>query len=200
MQVRALAPTDAPAYRAMRLRGLRLYPEAFTSSFEEETERSLADTEMRLAADSAVRMWGAFAGTTNGGELAGVFGMERKTGLKNRHKAVLIGMVVAPEFTGQGIARALVEAVLQDAQRMGVELAVLTVTVGNTRARELYAHAGFKSIGIEPDAIRVAGASFGKEHMARVIKPLDPLALSSSPASFIFNVNAGVTQHANRSS
>jgi ribosomal protein S18 acetylase RimI-like enzyme len=161
MHLRRLEPADASAYRALRLRGLKAHPDAFTSSFEEENECAPGDTGRRLAADSPVAMWGAFEGE----ELVGVFGFSRESRFKNRHKATLIGMYVAPEHAGCGIGRALVDAVLTDARRSGIELAVLTVTAGNERARALYARAGFQSIGIEPDAIRVAGASFGKEHL-----------------------------------
>jgi ribosomal protein S18 acetylase RimI-like enzyme len=161
MNLRALEPPDALAYRTLRLRGLHDHPDAFTSSFEEENARPPADARQRLSAASQTRMWGAF----DGSELAGIFGWSREPRLKNRHKAVLVGMYVAPEFAGRGIGRALIEAVVADAQRAGVELAVLTVTAGNARARALYANAGFQTIGIEPDAIRVGSLSYGKEHM-----------------------------------
>jgi hypothetical protein len=37
MQIRRLEiSADAPLYRALRLRGLREHPDAFTSSFEED--------------------------------------------------------------------------------------------------------------------------------------------------------------------
>ncbi len=167
MNLRALEPPDAPAYRTLRLRGLREHPDAFTSSFEEENTRPPADAAQRLGPASPTRMWGAF----EGGELTGVFGWSREPRIKNRHKAVLVGMYVAPEFSGRGIGRALVGAVLADARQAGIELAVLTVTAGNDRARALYAQAGFQTIGIEPDAIRVGSLSFGKEHMFLQLAP-----------------------------
>jgi RimJ/RimL family protein N-acetyltransferase len=166
-------------YRTFRLCGFQEHPEAFTSSFEEESLRPLADAEKRLASDSRTRMWGAFEGE----QLAGVFGFDREDRLKNRHKATLIGMFVAPEFTGRGIGRALVKAVMQGARDAGIELLVLTVTEGNAKARALYARAGFQAIGIEPDAIRVAGASFGKEHMFFQIAPSHPGAFPSTRAA-----------------
>jgi ribosomal protein S18 acetylase RimI-like enzyme len=167
MHLRRLEPLDAALYRAFRLRGLQEHPEAFTSSFEEERQRPLADTEKRLSSDSRARMWGAF----EGGQLAGVFGFDREDRLKNSHKATLIGLFVAPEFSGRGIGHALAEAVMQGARDAGIALLVLTVTEGNARARALYTRAGFQTIGVEPDAIRVAGASFGKEHMFFQITP-----------------------------
>jgi RimJ/RimL family protein N-acetyltransferase len=174
VSLRRLEPPDAGAYRAFRLRGLRDHPEAFTSSFEEESQRPASELSARLVITSPTHLWGAFtapaaAGTP--GELIGVFGFSREVRLKNRHKATLIGMMVAPEFAGLGVGRALVDAVMQDARDSGVSLLVLTVTEGNARARALYAQAGFRSIGIEPDAIRVDGASHGKEHMVFQITP-----------------------------
>jgi len=161
MQIRRLELSDAPVYRELRLRGLREHPDAFTSSFEEENLRSLADTEKRLSATSDTIMWGAFVE----GTLAGVVGMTRETRLKNRHKATLVAMYVAPEYAGQGLGLALVNTVVQAARTAGVELLVLTVTEGNKQAAALYARAGFVSFGIEPDAIRVNGVPFGKQHM-----------------------------------
>lgn len=161
MQIRQLEISDAAVYRELRLRGLREHPDAFTSSFEEENLRSLADTEKRLSPNSETVMWGAFVD----GTLAGVVGMTRETRLKNRHKATLVAMYVAPEFGGQGLGLALVQTVIQAAQAARLELLVLTVTDTNKQAAALYARAGFASFGIEPDAIRVNGVPFGKQHM-----------------------------------
>jgi RimJ/RimL family protein N-acetyltransferase len=161
MQIRRLEISDAPVYRELRLRGLREHPDAFTSSFEEENLRSLAETEKRLSPTSDTVMWGAFVE----GTLAGVVGMTRETRLKNRHKATLVAMYVAPEYGGQGLGLALVQTVIQAAKTAQVELLVLTVTDTNRQAAALYARAGFASFGIEPDAIRVNGVPFGKQHM-----------------------------------
>jgi ribosomal protein S18 acetylase RimI-like enzyme len=170
MQIRRLQLTDAPLYRAFRLRGLREHPDAFTSSFEEENARLLVDTERRLAAAGSEKLWGAFD-NFGGGELAGIVGLSHETRIKNRHKAQLVGMYVASEFSGRGLGRALIDAVLKEASACGVELLVLTVTAGNRAACALYTRAGFSAFGIEPDAIRVDGVSFGKQHMFLQLPP-----------------------------
>ena len=36
MNIRRLGPNDATAYRTLRLRALREFPQAFTSSYEED--------------------------------------------------------------------------------------------------------------------------------------------------------------------
>jgi GNAT superfamily N-acetyltransferase len=161
MQIRRLEISDAPVYRELRLRGLREHPDAFTSSFEEENLRPPADTEKRLSTTSDTVMWGGFID----GALAGVVGMTRETRLKNRHKATLVAMYVAPEYGGRGLGLALVNTVVQAARAAGVELLILTVTEGNRQAAALYERAGFAAFGVEPDAIRVNGVPFGKQHM-----------------------------------
>jgi ribosomal protein S18 acetylase RimI-like enzyme len=167
MQPRPLLMADAPMYRAFRLRGLREHPDAFTSGFDEESLRPLLDTERRLAAGGSERLWGAFAG----GDMAGMVGLSRETRTRNRHKAALVGLYVANEFTGRGLGRALVDTVLQSARAWGVEHLVLTVTEGNQAACRLYASAGFTTFGTEPDAIRVNGVSFAKQHMFLQLSP-----------------------------
>lgn len=167
MDIRRLQTLDAPVYRAFRLRGLREHPDAFTSSFEEENLRPLADTEGRLNTPVTEKIWGAFVN----GEMAGMVGLSHETRVKNRHKATLVGMYVAAEFVGRGLGRTLVNAALQDAREGGVELVVLTVTDSNRAACALYARAGFTAFGIEPDAIRVDGISFGKQHMFLRLPP-----------------------------
>ncbi|MEJ5989417.1 GNAT family N-acetyltransferase [Ramlibacter sp. PS3R-8] len=153
-----LGPADATLVRSLRLRALRDHPDAFTSSYEEDRERPVEATSQRLAAHP---FWGAY----HHAELCGFVGLEREPRPKCRHKATVMGMYVAPEAGGQGVGRKLLQALIAHARLNGVESLVLTVTDGNERAMRLYQSAGFRSFGVEPDAIRVAGRSFGKNHM-----------------------------------
>jgi ribosomal protein S18 acetylase RimI-like enzyme len=161
LNIRRLVPADAPAYREIRLRGLREHPEAFTSSFEEDVVKPIATTEARLAADGDTAMWGAFVDAV----LAGGIGLIRERRLKNRHKADIVAMYVLPEYARRGIGRALVEHAMSYARDAGIEQLTLTVTQGNAAARELYVAAGFVTFGVEPRAIKVMDQYFAKEHM-----------------------------------
>lgn len=117
---------------------------------------------LRLAADGAEAVYGGFAG----GALVGVAGLGREPRTKNRHKAVVFGMYVAPEQAGRGTGAALLRHVIDEARRQsGLEQLVLTVTETNATAVRLYEKLGFRSFGVEPRAIRVDGAYFGKIHM-----------------------------------
>jgi ribosomal protein S18 acetylase RimI-like enzyme len=158
MQIRRLAPADALSFRTLRLRALREHPDAFTSSYEDDRDQPVEAAAARLAGHA---FWGAYQGS----ELYGILGLERETRAKNRHKATVVGMYVAPEVAGQGVGRALLDALLGHARGAGVQSLVLTVTEGNAAATRLYEAAGFRSFGVEPDAIRVDGRSYAKNHM-----------------------------------
>jgi RimJ/RimL family protein N-acetyltransferase len=162
LDIRRLGPTHADAYRALRLRGLKEHPDAFTSSFDEESAKPIAATATRLAADSGDAVYGAFVE----GKLAGVLGLAREPRKKNRHKAVVFGMYVAPEHGGRGLGAALLAYVIAEAKRQpDLEQLVLTVTQPNDAARMLYERSGFRSFGVEPRAIRVDDTYFDKNHM-----------------------------------
>ncbi|QDL56602.1 GNAT family N-acetyltransferase [Rhodoferax aquaticus] len=161
MHIRRLTPEDASVYWDLRLRGFREHPSAFTSSYEEEVKRPLTYAQARLGSDSSATFWGAWEGNT----LMGLVGLDRESRTKNRHKAVVIGMFVAPEFAGRGVGRALLAALLESARTSDLELLVLTVTQGNLGAEKLYLSMGFTSFGIEPGAIKVENQRFNKNHM-----------------------------------
>jgi ribosomal protein S18 acetylase RimI-like enzyme len=91
--------------------------------------------------------------------------MSAETRLKNRHKALLVSMYVAPEYSGQGIGQALVKTVVLQAKQSGLAQLLLTVTSSNHKALALYEKCGFKAFGTEPDAVRINGQSFDKIHM-----------------------------------
>jgi ribosomal protein S18 acetylase RimI-like enzyme len=158
MQIRRLAPADALGFRALRLRALREHPDAFTSRWEDEQQQPVEATAARLAGHA---FWGAY----HGAELCGFVGLEREKRMKNRHKATVVAMYVAPEAGGRGVGRALMDALLAHARSEGLASLVLTVTEGNEAARRLYERMGFRSFGVEPDAIRIDGRSYAKNHM-----------------------------------
>ena len=160
MNVRPLTAMDAADYRALRLRALWEYPEAFTSSYDEEEDKPIGWYEQRLSA-AGVHFFGAFAD----GQLCGVVGLEREKRAKNRHKATVVGMYVSTEYNGRGIGRGLMDVVLGQARQDALALLVLTVTEGNDKARELYDSVGFRSFGLEPQAIQIDGKFFAKNHM-----------------------------------
>ena len=166
MDIRRLQSDDASDYRTLRLRALWEFPQAFTSSYEEDEKLPLVASEKRLAS-AHQKFWGAF----EAGELWGMVGLEREHRAKNRHKAKVVSMYVAHERMGRGIGGALMQALIEDARASGLELLVLTVTEGDSAAVRLYERSGFRSFGIEPRAIKVDGHAYAKNHMCLELTP-----------------------------
>lgn len=158
-RVRRLQAEDAPAYRVLRLEGLRLHPTAFASAVEEEQEQPLAWFASRLAGGCA------FGGEI-AGELAGIASLVFSTRAKLRHKAALAGVYVRPDARGTGLARDLLAAVLDHAAGR-VEAVRLGVSAANPVALQLYLRHGFVEYGREPNALRVGGQDWDEVLMER---------------------------------
>jgi len=182
--IRPLLPADALAYRALRLRALQAHPQAFTTSFEEAQRQPLEASERRLAAAPEHRFWGAaWRHAEPGTQLVGMVGLEREARANTRHKATVVGLYVQAEHAGQGLARALMQALLAQAQQDGIESLVLTVTQGNAAATALYESLGFKTFGVEPDAVRLGSVHLSKQHMVWHLPLRHGAALAPSLAS-----------------
>ena len=166
MQIRQLERDDAAPYHALRLRMLRVYPDAFNSSYEEDSLKPLAWAEKRIAPGAGSPhdfVLGAFA---DSGEMIASVGLAVESRMKQRHKALLFGMFVVPEAGSRGVGRALLSACLERARGIpGLEQVYLTVTATNGRARRLYEAAGFATFGLEERALKVGSEYFGKSHM-----------------------------------
>jgi RimJ/RimL family protein N-acetyltransferase len=148
-EIRPLRVDEAATWRAIRLEALRLHPEAFASSFEHEAAQPLAFFAERLAD-------GTIFGGFRDQELLGTVGFMIQAGVKREHKGMLWGMYVRHAARGTGLARSLVQAVLDHA-RQRVELIQLSVVADNANARRLYASFEFEPYGIEQRALKVDG-------------------------------------------
>jgi RimJ/RimL family protein N-acetyltransferase len=147
--IRPLRADEAALYRDIRLEGLRLHPEAFGSALEQESAQPLSFFEQRLTGNTI------FAGF-RGEEIFGTAGFMPEAGTKRAHKGHLWGMYVRFAARGTGLARHLVEAVLEFAQYR-VELVQLSVVSGNVPAHRLYASLGFVPYGLEERALKLDG-------------------------------------------
>ena len=178
--VRRLGADDAPAYRALMLSAYLHHPEAFTSSHAERVDLPLSWWVTRIGAvgQADEQVIGAFVD----GSLVGAAGLSRQSRERERHKALLFGMVVAPACRGRGCGERLVAAVLQAARaQAGLRLVVLTVSQGNGAAQRLYERAGFVCFGVEPLAVSLGEGWIDKVHMAiDLAAPQDTWLLADS--------------------
>jgi RimJ/RimL family protein N-acetyltransferase len=163
VKIRRLVPADAALYRDIRLEGLRCSPEAFGGTFEAENARPLTFFSERFGGSAA---FGAF----HGSELVGIAGLLTHEGQKEAHKGLLVGMYVRPSARNAGVARRLVEAIIEFA-RDRVELIQLSVVSENKQARRLYERLGFLEYGIEKKALKQDGRYYDEVLMAMDLKP-----------------------------
>jgi ribosomal protein S18 acetylase RimI-like enzyme len=93
-----------------------------------------------------------------------------REGQKEVHKGLLVGMYVRPSARNAGVARRLVETIVELA-RHRVELVQLSVVSENEQARRLYEHLGFVEYGIEKKALKQGGRYYDEVLMAMALKP-----------------------------
>jgi ribosomal protein S18 acetylase RimI-like enzyme len=151
-QIRPLSPTDAEAFRAIRLEGLQRYPAAFGASFEEESGQPLSFFAERLEGNFVL-------GAESQGQLMGVAAFQFHDSEKKRHRGTLWGMYVREKARGTGIARRLVEGILAHA-RQRVEEVGLSVWADNPAAIALYKSAGFVVTAQDARAIKIDGVYY----------------------------------------
>lgn len=145
--IRRLNRDDAKAYFALRLRCMHDAALQFRSAPEDVEREGLAHWQARLAQEDD-RIVGVF----DGNALIGIGGITRDWRVKLRHKALLFGMFVAPQATGQGIGIAIVDALIAEARGF-VSSLHLTLMADNDRALALYERAGFTVYGREPQSV-----------------------------------------------
>jgi RimJ/RimL family protein N-acetyltransferase len=168
LRIRVLVPDNAQVFQDLRLEGLQTSPTAFSASYAEEADRPIEAVAQRLRAEGST-VFGAF---TEDGQLVGVTTLHREPRMKSHHKAFIFGMYVAPEYRGQGIGRALLEAAVSRARQLpGLRQLTLTVVASNQAAYSLYKSCGFETFGLEREAMEIDGNYLDLAYMALQLEP-----------------------------
>jgi ribosomal protein S18 acetylase RimI-like enzyme len=165
LSIRSLEARDADAFQKLRLQGLKEFPAAFASSYEEECDLPLDSVAARLGNQA----YGVVLGAFNAHVLVGMMGVRREHHRKLAHKALLWGVYVAPEGRKCGVGQMLGRAALDFAKaRLGVRQVTLGVGADNAAAIALYRRLGFEPFGIEPGYLFVDGEYRDEMHMIHV--------------------------------
>jgi ribosomal protein S18 acetylase RimI-like enzyme len=160
--VRQLSSDDAEAFRALRLESLRVHPEAFGASYEEECDLPLSDFQTQL---DRFTVFGGFVGAS----LAGIAMLQRNAQKKRQHVAMIWGMYVREEQRGTGLARSILDAVIARAEQE-VDQLELYVAVSNPRANRLYQALGFERFGVMRRSLRVGGVDHDADMMVKIFR------------------------------
>ena len=99
-------------------------------------------------------------------KLIGTIRLVRDESEKEQHKASVFGLYVAARERRKGVARRLMQAVLDEARKAGVRQLRLSVTPGGA-AEKLYAGLGFIEWGRERDSLQISGRFYDEVYMAR---------------------------------
>jgi ribosomal protein S18 acetylase RimI-like enzyme len=90
---------------------------------------------------------------------------------KLRHKGMVSTMYVSKEFRGLGIAKALLEELIQRVKAISdIEQINVIVISSNTRAKQLYEIFGFEKYGTEQHSIKWKGKYFAEDQMVLRLK------------------------------
>lgn len=160
-EIKILAAEDAENYRTLRLEALKNNPEAFSSSYEEESVLPISAFEKRLhSSDSYI--FGAFSDTRLVGTVTLVIESKRKL----QHCGTIYAMYVSVESRQNGIGKTLMVNALEKARQLKtIEQVYLTVVTENYKAKRLYKALGFQVYALERKALKIAHTYYDEEHM-----------------------------------
>ncbi|MBN3135403.1 GNAT family N-acetyltransferase [Pectobacterium punjabense] len=147
--VRHIGNSDIDDFRRVRLEALKLHPEAFGASFEEECQQPETFFAERL------RLNLVFGGYDLQNRLQGIVGVSINTAPKLHHVAMIWGMYVRAEMRGAGLSRSLLEAALQASCK--AKTVKLSVAATNKSARALYCSFGFREWATDTAALYIDG-------------------------------------------
>lgn len=139
--------TDWFGFQALRLSALQMHPEAFGSSYEEESTLSISDFKEGYKKC-------AIFGAVIADSLVGCAGFFIQSPIKMQHRGVLFSMYVEPSCRNKGIANSLVKAVIDHAKKSVLQLHT-TVVTSNKSALNLYEKNGFIIYGTEPHSLKI---------------------------------------------
>lgn len=160
--IRKLAVQDASLLITLRREALETEPVAFISSPTDDLMLQGESVHTLLATSDTHATYGAFKLHT----LVGMVGLVRLTKVKQRHKAMVVGMYVQAACRGHRIGRALLDAVIQQARSWSIDQLQLSVTETALPAKHLYESAGFREWGTEPRAVHWGDKFFCEHHLA----------------------------------
>lgn len=171
MLIRRLNENDLEVLWTLRLQALSESPESFGSTYEDTLARGKESMLQRLQYGGENNFY--FGAFDEDNDLTGMIGFVREAGVKSSHKGDIVSLYVPPTTRGQGIARALMQAVIDYArQQPELEQLHLAVVTAALPARNLYRSLGFQTYGTAPRTLKLGDRYWDEDLMMLELKSL----------------------------
>lgn len=161
--IRKLKKDDVFAYHDLRLQALERDNEAYFSTADEVKNKPLSyfESEIWSNPESTYGYYGYFCPT-----LSAYICLQKPYFSKQHHTAEIFNLYVDSACRRRGIARELVEFVIQKVkQETKIEALFLSVMASNTAAQALYKKAGFVEYAIKEHSLKVGDRYFDEVFM-----------------------------------
>jgi len=139
---------------------------------DEENFRITPNDDLNAPFPTEDRLDSFSLGAYSNNELVGVvsFARDGRDREKLRHKGILFRMYVSKDFRGQGIAKKLIEKLIERVKQISdIEQINLTVIANNDKAKKLYEKFGFVTFGSESKAIKWKERYFTEDQMVLIL-------------------------------
>lgn len=147
-----LTGADATLWRTLRLEALAHYPQAFLTTYEEARDMPVEQIAARLDA-------GHTFGVFDANRLTGIGSLIPLTRAQTRHRGEVGGFYVRPKAQGRGYADALMQAIIEASEALGIWQLELYVAATNPSSIAFYQKHGFAEVGRLPNAVLVGDAA-----------------------------------------
>lgn len=159
MLIRRISANEVDVFRSIRLEALQTEPSSFASRYEDWVDLPVEEWRQRLLDPVFV----AFSRD----EPVGIMGLLRQSPSKMAHRATLVMVYLRASFRGTGLAKDLLDAVVDFARGQGILQLELAVSAENPGAIGFYLREGFSEVGRIPGGLLDGGREIDDILMAR---------------------------------
>lgn len=170
VKITKLSPERWEEYKNLRLEALKQEPQAFASSYTQESITADEIWQERLVADSKdTQSTYLFAEINN--QLVGMLRIAREQAPHSQHIASVYAVYVKSQFRGKGVGGKLLTEAINWFKKFPNPVKIsLHVTTTQTGAIALYKSLGFETIGTLPKELLVDGKYYDVYEMEKYLK------------------------------
>ena len=163
MPIRRIQPADAMAVKRLRMQALTQEPLAFAMDVTQAAEWSDVQWAQMASRNSEGVQTIVIAHIAD--ELVGMVGCHIDASPKMAHCGMVWGMYVVSAYRNRGIARQLLQAVINHGRAHHLQMLKLSVTTSQISALHGYLRAGFVQYAHEPALLYVDGTAIDAFHL-----------------------------------